>query len=81
MGIQSLPNLENAGSKPALRLVSKRDGGDVLLFGEPLDNRVRGNDEQRENLACARGVLMAFGFQAVAFILGIAFWKLHFLVR
>jgi hypothetical protein len=75
MGIQSLSSLEIAGSRPALHLVTKAD----VSIRMPLDDEAP--VEQRDSLACVRGIIMAFGLQAAAFVLGIAIWKLHFLFR
>jgi hypothetical protein len=82
MGMQSLPNLESAGSRPALRLVSKRDGGSSLSLDMAFQDVVKQDavsSDRRESLGCARGVIMALGFQAAALIVGTALWKLHFL--
>jgi hypothetical protein len=75
MGIQSLSSLEIVRSRPALRLVTKADANIRM----PLDDEAPAY--QRDNLGTARGIIMALGFQAAALVLGIAFWKLHFLFR
>jgi hypothetical protein len=64
MGIRSLASLESAGARPGFRLVIKRDAEIPMPLDEALDTK-------RENLGCARGVLVALGFQAAALILGI----------
>jgi hypothetical protein len=73
MGIQTLSSLEITGSRPALRLVTKADASMRM----PLDDEAPA--DRRDSLGFARGVFVALGFQAAALVLGIAFWKLHFL--
>jgi hypothetical protein len=74
MGIQKLSRLESAGSRQGLHLVIKREA----VIPMPLDESLA---TERENLGCARGVLVALGFQAAALILGIGLWKLHSLIH
>lgn len=70
------------GPRPALHVVNNRPGvstrQDDLDLCLPLD---RFNGEQTKAVGCARGVLVAIGFQAVALLAGIGLWELHFLLR
>jgi hypothetical protein len=71
MGIPSLSTLETVRSAPALHLVIKGD----INIPRPLD---KAPADQPDTLGCARGIIVALGFQAGALILGFALWKLYF---
>jgi hypothetical protein len=72
MGIPSLSTLETVRSASALHLVVRGD----INIPRPLD---KAPADQPDTLGCARGIIVALGFQVGALLLGFALWKLHFL--
>ena len=71
MGIRSLSTLETVRSAPALHLVVKGD----INIPRPLD---KAPADQLDSLGCARGIIVALGFQVGALLVGLALWKLRF---
>ena len=81
MGIQVLPNFQDASPSAGLHLVtSTQTITDQLPFELPRYSADIAPEEQ-DDLGCMRGVAWALGIQALLVILALGFWKLHFLLQ